>query len=731
MADGSKVGNAYVEVTPKAANDFSSVLERELEGLSEGSGDAKGSLFGAAFSGGMTGAIGAGAVMVGSILADMVETGAQLAMDMVGDAFNGFGEFEQLAGGVEKIFDQADVGVIMADAQAAYADLNMSANEYLASINQVGAAFAQTMGDQAGYDTARTGMIAIADYASGTGRSLSELNDKYSLITRSTSSYQSIADQFSGILPATSADFLEQAQAAGFLSEEYEKLTDVPIAEYQQAVTQMLDKGVADMGLAGNTLAESTETVTGSIAMAKAAWENWLTALGNPDADMTASTDALLDSLDAVADNALPLVERIVTEMADRLPTLIGDLAPVIIPAVSNMLAGVAPAIIEMAPTLVTAGMELVGAAAEGIVDMLPTLAQSVVDGAPAMLGAGMELFGQLGYALGQVGAMIGDAVNYLVGNLPQIVLAAVPLMWEAGLNLFGGFVGGLVGLEPECTQLGTMLAQAVSGGAEDGADASGAAEKFNETFLAMLDVEGVGQEASEGAAAGVDTSAMTEPTMEMVQAAIEGGTSVDASSIGASLSASAAGGIDVGALSDQMSKLSASTTVSIAADTSGADAIAAAAGAVESSYGAMSAAVESAMSAAADSAARAAASVRRAIDIPNKTVSVNVSRGYTVLPHFSMSGTFDAKTGSVPTVNVSWWDKGGLFTQPAIIGVGEGREPEGVFPLSKLEDLMNIEPRGGGGDTYIIEKVEYLPDSEMARYARGMFAEARRLGRM
>ena len=50
-------------------------------------------------------------------------------------------------------------------------------------------------------------------------------------------------------------------------------------------------------------------------------------------------------------------------------------------------------------------------------------------------------------------------------------------------------------------------------------------------------------------------------------------------------------------------------------------------------------------------------------------------------LPHFSMSGSFDAQTGSVPSVNVSWYAKGGVFSSPSVIGVGEaGREA--VVPL-------------------------------------------------
>ena len=50
-------------------------------------------------------------------------------------------------------------------------------------------------------------------------------------------------------------------------------------------------------------------------------------------------------------------------------------------------------------------------------------------------------------------------------------------------------------------------------------------------------------------------------------------------------------------------------------------------------------------------------------------------------LPHFSMSGKFDAKSGSVPSVSVSWYGSGGVFSSPSVIGVGEAGD-EAVVPL-------------------------------------------------
>lgn len=55
-------------------------------------------------------------------------------------------------------------------------------------------------------------------------------------------------------------------------------------------------------------------------------------------------------------------------------------------------------------------------------------------------------------------------------------------------------------------------------------------------------------------------------------------------------------------------------------------------------------------------------------------------------LPHFSISGKFSLDPPSIPRVSVSWWAKGGIFNAPSVIGVGEGKEPEAVTPISKLQ---------------------------------------------
>ncbi len=105
------------------------------------------------------------------------------------------------------------------------------------------------------------------------------------------------------------------------------------------------------------------------------------------------------------------------------------------------------------------------------------------------------------------------------------------------------------------------------------------------------------------------------------------------------------------------------------------------------------------------------------------------------VLPHFSMSGAFDAVTGEVPSVSVNWYANGGILTAPIIFGMGKngllgGGEAgaEAVLPIEKLKDYMHevlderdnsSGSRGGFSQTVNIYSPRELSPSEIARRTR------------
>ena len=376
------------------------------------------------------------------------------------------GSFEQLEGGAQKIFDEMDFEKISNDAKNAYKELNMSAAQYLEAINLAGATFAQTMGDEKGYDTARKGMLAIADYASGTGRNLEELNQKYQMITRATSSYQSIADQFSGILPATSADFLEQAQAAGYLADTYEKLTEVPVAEYQQALTNMLERGVENLGLSNNTLRESTETLTGSFAMAKAAWQNFLTGQGTTK-DFTGALTSAIENTKKNLKTIIPRLTEGLTELTDLLapeiPALVEDTLPAIITGASSLLSGLAERLPQLITTIlpsltqgvINVSLALVQAMPQlisSLKESIPIVVQTIMSKKDELLKAGKDIFKAIFPEKidSQEVARIASKAAGIVGTLAEKLTMPENIQKVVGVadNLIQGLIEGLISEE-------------------------------------------------------------------------------------------------------------------------------------------------------------------------------------------------------------------------------------------------------------------------------------------
>jgi tape measure domain-containing protein len=85
------------------------------------------------------------------------------------------------------------------------------------------------------------------------------------------------------------------------------------------------------------------------------------------------------------------------------------------------------------------------------------------------------------------------------------------------------------------------------------------------------------------------------------------------------------------------------------------------------------------------------------------KNISVKIP-----LPHFSVSNWSlnpkDWVTKGLPKLSVDWYDKGGVFYGPQVIGVGEKR-PEFVGALDDLRKIVREETggKGKGGNTYNI----------------------------
>ena len=88
---------------------------------------------------------------------------------------------------------------------------------------------------------------------------------------------------------------------------------------------------------------------------------------------------------------------------------------------------------------------------------------------------------------------------------------------------------------------------------------------------------------------------------------------------------------------------------------------------------------------------------------------------GHIELPHFSIKGSLSLKPPRVPRINVDWYDKGGIFDSPSVIGVGEKR-PEFVGALDDLRKIVREE--AGGGDNSTVINVYATPGMDVNQLA-------------
>lgn len=111
---------------------------------------------------------------------------------------------------------------------------------------------------------------------------------------------------------------------------------DLTIEKYGDIV-QAIHDIQEQQGIMGNSAEEAAETIQGSIQMMQASWENWLTALGDPNGDIEGMSEKLLKSIGTVAKNLIPTIVRITKGLFKALP----DVAKGIGEELGNMLAAV------------------------------------------------------------------------------------------------------------------------------------------------------------------------------------------------------------------------------------------------------------------------------------------------------------------------------------------------------------------------------------------------------
>ena len=391
------LGTAYIQIKPSMKGTAGEIT-KELGGVNA---EAAGSKMGGGIASGITGKLSTAKMAIGNMLGNLAAQAVTAVGSALGEtfmqAFNGYADYEQLVGGVETLFkDSADE--VQAYAEQAYRTAGLSANQYMETVTSFSASLLSGLnGDTA--EAARIADVAItdmADNANKMGTSMQSIQD----------AYQGFAKQNYTMLDNLKLGYGGTKTEMERLLADAEKISGIhyDVGNYADVV-QAIHVIQEQMGIAGTTAEEAAGTVSGSIASMQAAWSNWLTGIGDPNADMQKLTDELLATIEAALSNIVPLVGRVITGLLTALPKMLADFFK----ELPNMLR---PFLEELF------GEEVGGKIADGLAKMVEVAGQ-ILSGLGEIIMAVADALGKfLGPALEAIGEVLGWLWDNILGPL-------------------------------------------------------------------------------------------------------------------------------------------------------------------------------------------------------------------------------------------------------------------------------------------------------------------------
>lgn len=504
----TSVGSAYVSLMP-SMDGFASKIGKEFGSQ----GNAAGKAFGDSMTVGIDGGAkkssgiltGLGTVAKGAATAAVAGftalTGAVTAIG--GAALSAYADYEQLVGGVDTLFGSASQ-TLQGYAAEAYKTCGMSANQYMTQATS----FAASLVSSCSGDVAKA-----ADYANMAMGDMSDnVNKMGSDMTDVQNAYQGFAKQNYTMLDnlklgygGTQAEMKRLIADANKLRQEQGKNADLTIDSYADVV-EAIHTVQENMGITGTTAKEAATTISGSIGMAKAAWENFITGLGRDDVDFSQLTQQLLESIGAVATNVAPRVAQIGQGIITAFPVVLSGLGAVLAPIVSealstawniavNALAGIGihlpsvdssqmlsgiNAAMDAAKLLLTdpaafleKGNQLVQSVGSGIragvpkivsegLNVLTSLSQAFLTGFPQIVSMGGQLVLSLVQGLMDSLPSLIEQGPQIVSNIANGISAAAGVLLDTGLQIIVAIGTGLVNAVPTLLANIPQILQAV-----------------------------------------------------------------------------------------------------------------------------------------------------------------------------------------------------------------------------------------------------------------------------
>lgn len=481
------IAKAYVEIIPSmegAQAKIAKSLDVDNVGTSEGK-----KLGSSLLTGFKTTAANAAKVVAGVTTALVTSVSAGVA-SITKQALGSYKDYEQLTGGVEKLYGSS-AKKVMANASKAYATAGLDANSYMEQVTSVSASLISSLGGdtKAAAKAADKAIQDMSDNANVFGTDIQSIQNAYSGFAKGNY----------GMLDNLKLGYQGTKEEMQRLLKDAEKISGVhyELGNYADMVeaVHVIQK---EMKITGTTTKEALGTVEGSMNMTKAAWTNFTTALGSGDSKMiTKSISALKTSIlgvegeaNGLVNNVLPIINNVfsaitssvtqllvplvsallptlttaITSLLNQVPDIIDGILPTLVTTIGSLLTTTIPTLLTSLLKVVSSLLKTLGKHTEGFLTLITTIATKMVvkitEYLPQFLTGITKIITGIVKALPKmvltivkalptiIKNLITSIVSFITNDLPEIINAFLEL-----LDYLPDIINELVAAIPEIIQ--------------------------------------------------------------------------------------------------------------------------------------------------------------------------------------------------------------------------------------------------------------------------------------
>lgn len=466
--------------------------------------------------------VGEVAMEVGKKLAQVsVAVGGALA-GITTAGVKSYASLEQNIGGIETLFGKSADKVIQ-NSSRAFETAGVSANEYMEGVASFSASLLQSVSgdtDKAA-DLADQAFIDMADNANKFGTDMSSVQNafqgfakgQYQLLDNLKLGYGGTktemqrllkdAEKFSGVKYDINnlsdvyqaihiiqkemgvsgygaIELQEKLRKMSLTSDELKKVAEDMGISYEDAMQRMKDGTLSVQDaqvLLGTTAKEGATTISGSVNMMKASFDNFLNGSGSPEQ----LGDAMLIALSNIATAFTKLLPQIAnglqTLMKQVLPTIVDmlwEMLPFLLDTITQILQFLCNAIVsnsKMISDTITmilneviyfitmnlgmilqAGISILLALVRGITDAIPTLALALpqiietiinvlINNIPSILECAIQLLMAIVEAIPVIITMLVNDLPFIIETIVDVLISNLPTLIQASITLLMALV--------------------------------------------------------------------------------------------------------------------------------------------------------------------------------------------------------------------------------------------------------------------------------------------------